>query len=155
MDVVVTLVVGLSVVWGWGWRMHPAFWWTAFFSPAFWAEPSLPRVGGRGWPCAPAPPVAPRVPGGAYYIQGGGTGSRARVCSQRVNTRSWCLHHCPRMAKSLGVQGEGQSAQWGVFTRQPRRTGHVYRAASGMAGVIEPQGTAANGGVYKGKEGTR
>lgn len=35
--VVVILVVGLFAVRGWGWRMHLAFWWTAFFWSAFWA----------------------------------------------------------------------------------------------------------------------
>lgn len=37
LEVAVTVLFALVAVWGRGWRMHLAFWWTAFFWSAFWA----------------------------------------------------------------------------------------------------------------------
>jgi AAA+ superfamily predicted ATPase len=37
LEATVTVLFALGAVWGRGWRMHLAFWWTAFLWSAFWA----------------------------------------------------------------------------------------------------------------------
>jgi len=95
-DVVVTAVVGLAAVWGRGWRMHLAFWWTAFFWSAFLAL-GIPSVKHGDW--AALVPYAARALMAALLLPGWGI----RTGIMAVREHSWPLLGVAAFLTAIGL----------------------------------------------------